>query len=208
MIVRALLRVAERTSKWTVRNLIDEKGVDLVAASQEVVGDSHQVLDDNDDFFEGEDDRAVRALSRHGLAVRARGLGPELLDVLNTKGTHPWRNLDRLDAPGPDRTDELTRAESRLTHCITRPEHAPRDDLSSCNGATTGADDIRLADVADQRADLPRRHAESVRLDDRRVPHKASDVVVDPGALVLLFSLHEVPACRIEFTGHRLTISP
>jgi len=183
-------------------------GVDFVVTTKEVIGDPHQVLDDEDHLLEGEDDGAVRTPGSHRLPVRARGLGLELLDVFNSKGTHTWCDLDRRDAPGTDRADEGTGAKPRLTDRVTRCQHAPGNELAPGERTTPGTNHVRLADIADQRADLTRRHPETVRLDDRRIPYEACDVVVNARPLVLLLSLDEVPAGDFEFRCHCLTISP
>lgn len=138
-----------------VRDLVDEKRVDFVARPDQLVSDTHEVFDDQGDLLDAEDDRAAGLSRRHPpLPLSSRRCGAQLVNIFDAEGTHPRGHLDGADPSAVDRGDEPARAKPRFAHCLTRVEHAARDHLAAGDGPAPGTNDVGLAEVADQFADL------------------------------------------------------
>lgn len=105
---------AERSPEQPVDHLIEEEGVDLVAAPDEFVADAHEVFDDRGDFFECEADSTFVSQPRPRSVGWPGSLrrGPEGVDVFGSERAGTTTDVDGMEATVSDRGDELGRGES------------------------------------------------------------------------------------------------
>jgi hypothetical protein len=99
----------ERTIQQAVYDLVEQKRVDLVTASKELVRNPHQVFDQRRDLFEGEADGPVGDPAQPGeLGVRSKAL-----DVLLPERARAAGKVDGAHAPAAHTGDELLGREAR-----------------------------------------------------------------------------------------------
>lgn len=112
----------EGSIEQVVHDLVEQERIDLIASGEQIVSDSHQVLDYGCDFVQSEADRA--AMIRHSSGAR-----PKMLDVFGTKRADATGKLDRFQLPLADEVDEVFRTESGGSDRIRRREQAVWNDL-------------------------------------------------------------------------------
>ena len=112
----------EGSIEQVVHDLVEQERIDLIASSEQIVSDSHQVLDYGCDFVQCEADRA--AMIRHSSGAR-----PKLLDVFGTKRADATGKLDRFQLPLADEVDEVFRTESGGSDRIRGREQAVWNEL-------------------------------------------------------------------------------
>jgi hypothetical protein len=95
--------------------------------------------------------------------------------------------------------NEFARPKARFSNRVSWREQPCGKDFSTRHCPSASADDVRLANVSDQGADLPRGQSGSVRVDDRGVAKKARYIVVCARSLVFLFGLDEALAHVVHF---------
>lgn len=171
---------AERSPEEPVDHLIEEEGVDLVAAPDEFVADAHEVFDERGDFFECEADStfvsqpSARSVGWSG----SWRLGPERVDVFGSERAPTTTDTDGMEATVSDRSDELGRGEPRSAHGVGRREEIAGSCQPAGHRPAPCSDHVGLADVADQGADLTGRHPGPVCVDDGGVADNPGDVIL------------------------------
>ena len=95
----------EGSVEQSIHDLVQQERVYLVACSEKIISYSHQVFDDGCHLLESEADRT--ALIRH-----SSGAGPQMLDVLGSKGSNIAGKFDRSQISLAHEINKILGAES------------------------------------------------------------------------------------------------
>jgi hypothetical protein len=127
--------------------------------------------------------------------------GSEKVDVFCSERSDASGQIDWSDAPGSNGFDELTWTEPGGSERIGRRKQTVGNHFAARNRSAARTDDVGLADITDQFADLTRGQPRPVSVDDCGVPDQPNDILVGARPLILSLCLDQTLP---SFVGSRL----